>query len=364
MVFPDRRTTSILLTILLFALVLAIVYVARSVIIIFAFSILFAYLINPIVRFLQRHSLFFKDLRGPHVLEAYLAIVVLTALCSHNLFPDFRRNAGQLLQEIPALTDKVSSGEIASKLGNNLGWADEQTDRVRIFLERHRSNIERTVENIEQSAPAAFAGILVVPILAIFFLSDGENLANQIIRLVATKENHAALESLADELHVMLQRYIRAKVILGGLSLLYCSIAMLVLGFPNAIALGILAGILEFIPVAGWMTAAVTIVTAGVLSHSHWIWMLALLGVWRISMDYAIAPRVMGHELEIHPLLAIFTLMVGGAVGGIVGIYLSVPLVAALRVVYRRFASPPKAALFRGRFADCPETRDETSVVA
>ena len=58
---------------------------------------------------------------------------------------------------------------------------------------------------------------------------------------------------------------------------------------------------------------------------------------WRMLMDYWIAPRVMGHELEIHPLLAIFTLMVGGAIGGIVGIYLSVPLVAALRVVWCRF---------------------------
>jgi predicted PurR-regulated permease PerM len=47
----------------------------------------------------------------------------------------------------------------------------------------------------------------------------------------------------------------------------------------------------------------------------------------------------MGHELEIHPLLAIFTVMVGGAVGGIVDIYLSVPIVAALRVVWRRFSS-------------------------
>jgi predicted PurR-regulated permease PerM len=348
MVFPDRRTASILLTILLFALALAIIYVARSVIIIFAFSILFAYLINPIVRSLQRHSLFFKNLRGPHVLEAYLAIVVLTALCSHGLFPDFRRNAGQLLKEIPDLTDRVCSGEIASNLGSNVGWTDEQTERIRILLQRHRSNIERAVENN----------------VAIFFLSDGENLANQIIRVVATKENHAAIESPADELHVMLQRYIRAKVILGGLSLLYCSIAMLILGFPNAIALGILAGILEFIPVAGWMTAAATIVTAGVLTHSHWIWMLALLGVWRISMDYAIASRVMGHELEIHPLLAIFTLMVGGAVGGIVGIYLSVPLVAALRVVYRRFVSPPIGSPLRSSFAECLETRGETSVVA
>ena len=68
--------------------------------------------------------------------------------------------------------------------------------------------------------------------------------------------------------------------------------------------------------------------------------MLTLLAVWRILMDYGIAPRVMGHELEMHPLLAIFTLMVGGAVGGIIGIYLSVPIAAALRVVYRHFASP------------------------
>jgi predicted PurR-regulated permease PerM len=364
MVFPDRRTASVLLTILLFALALAIVYIARTVIVIFAFSILFAYLINPIVRFLQRHSLFFRNLRGPHVLEAYLAIIIVTVLLSHGLVPDFRKNAGRILSAIPAMTNKVSSGEIADNIGSNLGWADEQADQIRDFLERHHSNIERTLGEMEQAAPATFVGILVIPILAIFFLSDGEKLADQIIHLVAAKENHGDLESLAGELHVMLQRYIRAKVTLGGLSLLYCSIAMLLLGFPNAIALGILAGILEFIPVAGWITAAATIVTAGILTHSHWIWMLTLLAVWRILMDYGIAPRVMGHELEIHPLLAIFTLMVGGAVGGIVGIYLSVPLVAALRVIYRRFAWPSVDTTLPRSFVRRPDPEGEKSVVA
>jgi predicted PurR-regulated permease PerM len=364
MVFPDRRTASALLTILLFAIVLAVVYLARTVIVIFAFSILFAYLINPVVRSLQRHSLFFKNLRGPHVLEAYLALMVFTVLLSHGLFPQFRKNAGHLVAAVPTLTDRVSSGEIANNLGNNLGWADEQADQIRIFLQRHRANVERGAEKIEQFAPAALAGLVVIPILSIFFLSDGEKLANQVIHLVSTKENHRTMIGLAGELHVMLQRYIRAKVILGGLSLLYCSIAMLLLGFPNAIALSILAGILEFIPMAGWMTAAATIVTAGILTHSHWIWMLALLAVWRILMDYGIAPRVMGHELEIHPLLAIFTLMVGGAVGGIVGIYLSVPLVAALRVIYQRFASPRVGGTVPGSFIDSPEPRGETSMSA
>jgi predicted PurR-regulated permease PerM len=99
---------------------------------------------------------------------------------------------------------------------------------------------------------------------------------------------------------------------------------MLLLRYPHALALGLLAGALAFIPVAGWITALATITTVGIATHSHWIWMAALLGLWRMVMDYAIA---------------IFTVMVGGAVGGIVGIYLSVPLVAALRVIWRRLSS-------------------------
>jgi predicted PurR-regulated permease PerM len=301
MLFPDRRTLQVLLTALLFVAALGIVYVARTVIVIFAFSILFAYLINPVVRFLQRHSFFFRNLRGPHVLEAYLVLVILTVLLSHGLVPDFRKTVGRIVSAIPMVTTTVSSGQIAGNPGTSVGRADERVDQIRILLERHRSNIARALEGIERTVPTLLAAVVVIPILAIFFLSDGEQLADQMIQILSTKENHAALRSLADELHMMLQRYIRAKVILGGLSLVYCSIAMLLLGFPNAIALGILAGILEFIPMAGWMMAAASITAVGLLAHSHWIWMLALPGPWRILIDYAIAPRVMGHELEIHP---------------------------------------------------------------
>src|SRR5258708_8789902 len=110
--------------------------------------------------------------------------------------------------------------------------------------------LEIAVEDVGRFASTAVAGILVIPILAIFFLSDGENLSNQIIRLVSPKENYATMQSLARELHVMLQHYIRANVILVGLSLSYCSVAMLVLGFPHAVTLGILAAILSFIPLS------------------------------------------------------------------------------------------------------------------
>ena len=337
MPFTDRRTAQILLTILLFAVVLAIVYVARGVVVIFTFAILFAYLIDPVVRFLQRHSLFFKNLRGPHVLEAYLALLILIALVAHGLAPGLLGQTGKLVMRVPALMDGLMTGEIATELGGKYGWTDTQQLRLRSLLVQHRTDIQGFARGLERSIPTAIAGLVVIPILAIFFLSDGANLANSLIRLVATKDNLETVQSLAGELNVMLQHYIRAKVILGGLSFAFYSAALLVLGFPHAIALGLSGGILEFIPVAGWMISATTMISVGALTHSHWIWISALLGIWRMLMDYWISPRVVGHELEIHPLLAIFAVMVGGATGGIVGIYLSVPLVAALRVVWRRF---------------------------
>jgi predicted PurR-regulated permease PerM len=334
MAFPDRRTLNVLLTTLLFTVVLAIVYVARGVIIIFTFAVLFAYLIDPVVRFLQRHSLFFKNLRGPHVLEVYLALLILIVLVVYGV--GLLGKTGKLFKEVPALVDGLATGEIATELGGKYGWNDTQVLRLKTLLVQHRTDIQGFARALERSIPTAIGGLVVIPILAIFFLSDGANLANSLIRLVSTTDNLEAVQSLANDLNGMLQHYIRAKVTLVGLSFIFYSVAMLVLGFPHAIALALMGGILEFIPVAGWMITATTIITVGTLTHSHWIWMAALIGVWRMLIDYWIAPAVMGHELEIHPLLAIFTVMVGGAVGGIVGIYLSVPLIAALRVVWHR----------------------------
>ncbi|HXZ13499.1 MAG TPA: AI-2E family transporter [Candidatus Sulfotelmatobacter sp.] len=340
----DHRTARILTTILVFALVLAIVYVARSVVIIFVFSILFAYLIDPFVRFLQRHSLFFRNLRGPHILEAYLAFLILIAVSIHGVDPRFFRHAGNLIRDLPAVSDQIATGEIAAKIGDRYGWSDEQQSRLKSFLIQHHERIRAVVEDGQRIIPTAIGSLVLIPILALFFLSDGGFLAHSLIQMVSTKDNVAAVESFADELNVMFQHYIRAKVILGGLSFFYCSVGTLALGFPHWLALGVMAGVLEFIPVAGWMISAMTIVTIGALTHSHWIWMAALLGLWRMLMDYWISPRVVGHQLEIHPLLAIFTVMVGGAVGGIVGIYLSISVIATLRVVYHRLASPPPLA--------------------
>jgi len=338
--FPDRRTLNVLLTTLLFGVLIAILYIARAVIITFAFAILLAYLIDPVVRFLQSHSLFFRNLRGPHVLETYLAFLLCLVFVGHAIAPRLISFNSKLLKTAPTLIEGLSTGEIAEAIGQKYHWSYGQELQLRQFLVRHQDFTQKLAQNAERLTSKAVALLVVVPVLSIFFLAEGRPIAEAFIRLFSNERNDRSIREVADELNLGLRKYIRAKVILGGCSLAFYSTVMFFASFPHAIALGILGGILEFIPVAGWITAAAAIVTVGALTRSHWIWMAALLGVWRLIMDYFISPRVVGHNLEIHPLLVIFAGMVGAEIDGIVGIYLSIPAIVVVRVILQKCLNP------------------------
>ena len=339
MAFLDRKTVNVLLTILLFASVLVIVYMARSVLTIFCLAILFAYLIDPVVGFLDRHSLLRRKARGVHIAEAYLGVLMLVAGTVYVLVPQASSRPGVFLRNVASFSDRLGSGEIATEVGQTNGWSEAQTFHAKEFLTSHRETIRKVSSQIQSLAAKILGAVAVMPILAIFFLADGRRLADMALATFATEENLDRLQSLSSELNGVLRHYIRAKMTLVGLSFMYVSLSLFVLRYPHALALGILAGVLEFIPTVGSITAATTIIVFGIVTHSHWIWMGALLAVWRILIDYWIAPRVLGRELELHPVLAIFTLMVGAAVGGFAGVYLALPIAAIIRVTWRRLGS-------------------------
>ena len=346
MAFPERRTADVLLTILLFAVVCAAIYSARRIILIFVLAIFFAYLINPIVKFLQRHSLFFRNLRGPAVVEVYLLFVISIAALGYAVAPGVARNTVKLVDEVPVLLDGLSTGEIADELGGKYGWSEQQEYRVRSFLARHREDAQglvRSVDHYLSNAAQVLGWLLLIPVLAIFFLRDGDHIADVLIQLFFLPDRRPTIRAVANELHIMLTRYIRAQVLLCGLSFAFYAAAMLFLGFPHAIALAMLGGLLEFIPAVGWLSTLAAITCVGIVSHSHWIWMAVLLALWRLVQDYFTSPRILGRQLEIHPLAAIFALFVGGEIGGIVGIYLAVPLMASMEVIWRVRASAERS---------------------
>ena len=341
--FLDRRTLNVLLTTLLVAAVCGVVYSARRVIAIFLFAVFFAYLLDPVVKFLQLHSLLFRNLRRPVVVEVYLAFVFIIVLLGYAFAPGIARNTAKLVDDIPVLLDGLTTGDIAIQLGDQYGWSDKQEVRFRTLLKRHSQDIDSLVGTVDHYIPNA-AGVLfciiLIPILAIFLLLDGDDIADGLIRLVIPVDSRPRVHAIALELHLMLSSYMRAQVLLCGFSFVFYSAALLLFRFPHAIALAALGGLLEFIPTVGWASTAAAILAVGIVSHSHWGWMLALLALWRLAQDYFISPRVLGRHLEIHPLAAIFAVLVGAEVAGIIGIFLAVPFIASMRVILRGSAAP------------------------
>ena len=122
--FPERRTSNVLLTILLFAAICAIAYWARHVILLFVLSVFFAYLMNPAVKFLQHHPLIFKDFRGAAVTEAYVGILILIALATYTFAPVVTRNTVRLVDQVPVTLDRLATGDIATDVGDKYDWSD------------------------------------------------------------------------------------------------------------------------------------------------------------------------------------------------------------------------------------------------
>jgi len=115
--FPDHRTLSVLLTGLLVALVSILAYSARRILLLFVFAIFFAYLINPVVKFLQRHSLFFRNLRGPAVVEVYLAFLIVIAALGYGFAP-FRHYWTACL---PERSRQISGGSMVGLTSKRCG---------------------------------------------------------------------------------------------------------------------------------------------------------------------------------------------------------------------------------------------------
>ena len=130
MSFPERRTTDVLLTIAFFVLGCAIIYSARRILLIFVFAVFFPYLINPIAKFIQIHSLFFRNL----VVEVYLALVLLTAGVGYAFAPKIALSTAKLADEVPAVLDGLASGEIATQLAGEFGWSEATEFRFKTFL--------------------------------------------------------------------------------------------------------------------------------------------------------------------------------------------------------------------------------------
>jgi hypothetical protein len=240
-----RSTASVLFTIVIFSLLLALIYQARRPLTAFIFAILFAYLLDPLVARLQT---FLRRSRGLAVAATYLLLGVAIAAFGITVGPRIFREAERLGRELPELMEKVGSGRIAQQFGSQRGWDYKTQLQVQQFLSGHRDEITQYAQIVANRA-AGLAGslmwLLLIPILAAFLLKDQSHFAEMFLQLIAGNQQRLFFRSLLNDLDAMLATFIRAQLSFAALGLVAYTSFLLLAQFPYAFAVGAIAGLLE-----------------------------------------------------------------------------------------------------------------------
>ena len=336
----DKRTSSVLITLILFLAAGAFIYATRRVLVVFLLAIFFAYLLEPLV---SRFETWPRISRGSHtvaIVEVYAILCAGVALAVIFGGPPILNEGKKLAGALPGLFAKLSTGQIAHQIGSSRGWSYATQAHLQQFLAAHSNVILGWVSSITArlaSTAADLVWAILVPILAFFFLKDGRLFVDELLELVKRREPKQFLTRITDDLNEIVAHYIRAQLILTGLAVIFYILTLTILGVPYSAALGAVAGVFEFIPVIGPLVGAAAILGVSLLlNYQHLLVVVFFLGAWRIAQDYYTSPRLMGGKLQLHPLIVIFAVLVGAEIAGVVGVYLSIPIAATLRVLWRR----------------------------
>jgi len=337
-----RRTASVLFTIVISSLLLVLIYQARRPLTALIFAILFAYLLDPLVARLQT---FLRRSRGLAVAVTYLLLGVAITTFGITAGPRIFREAERLGRELPELTENVGSGQIAQQFGSQRGWDYKTQLQVQQFLSGHRDEITQYAQMVANRA-AGLAGnlmwLLLIPILAAFLLKDHSHFAEMFLQLIEGNQQRLFFRSLLNDLDAMLATFIRAQLSFAALGLVAYTSFLLLAQFPYAFALGAIAGLLEFIPFVGPLVTALLILGMAVLTgYTHWFVVLVFLILWRGIQDYITSPYLMGRGLKLHPFAVICGVLAGGEIAGVVGLFLSVPVMASLRIIWKAWRLQP-----------------------
>lgn len=342
MLWFDAHTLRVLNTLLLFSLALIFIYLAWRTLIMFLFAILFAYLLEPVVSAMQRRL---RLRRGWAVAVLYAVILVVLGGFFIWAGPSMVKQATRLADMAPTLTQRLKSGEIITMVARQRGWSQQTQERISQLLLNNRDLIASWINSFVRDVTSLASNawwVALIPLIAIFFLLAGGRFSNALIEQLSRRRQRAFLAAVLGDIHDVLASYIRAQIALTALGTAMYLIGFELLRVPYAITLGVIGGLLEFIPVVGPIIGTIIILVTAFIANYHYLWAIILfLGAWRVIQDYVNTPHIMGGQVQLPSLAVLFGVFAGAEVAGIIGVYLSIPIMATLRVIWIRWREYP-----------------------
>ncbi len=341
-----RTTLQILMLALAVIGTLWLLYRLQGVLLLLVLAVFFAYVIAPLVGLLRRPIMLngrSRSLPRPVAIGVvYVLIFGSLALAGWLLLPVVSAQFSELAQEAP--------GYIARAEARLKAWQSYEYSRLpRGMRGAINGAIEQALKTAGESlkngllpwiggALAYLPWLVLVPILALFLLKDAELFRTLALRNLPKGRLRWRGDDFFQEVNSTLAAYVRAQLIACVLIGVACTIGFALIGVPYAVVLGIGAGLLEFIPLAGPLTiGVVAVVFASFHSAGQALSVIVFLAILRLVEDYVVYPRIIGRGIHLHPLAVIIAILCGAELAGLVGVFLSIPVVAILSVGVRHW---------------------------
>ncbi len=307
----------------------------------FIAAALLAYIGDPLVDKLETY----KMRRTLAVVTVFVGLTLFFILLVLLLGPMVKTQASALSEKMPEYLEKLESTvlpKVAGLLGvsseGGFGWSalfSEYGDKLSEVGGKLAGSITKSGANL---IGAVFT-IALTPILAFYLLRDWDLLVARIGALIPRRYQEKTF-LLAKESDQALGSFLRGQLlVMLGLAVVY-TIGLMILGLDNAIAIGVLSGLVSFVPYLGFV---VGIFLAALTAFAQGGGPLLLVGVVVVfAVGQAIegtvlTPKLVGESIGLHPVIVIFAVMAGGQLFGFFGILLALPVAAVLSVFLRHF---------------------------
>jgi predicted PurR-regulated permease PerM len=181
------------------------------------------------------------------------------------------------------------------------------------------------------------ATLILIPVVLFYLLLDWHRLLGQVGNAVPRRFAAQAVAA-GHEVNVLLAQYLRGQLLVMLVLALYYSVALSMLKLDVALPVGILTGILVFIPYLGFGLGLALALIAAMLQFPDWsglLWVAFIYGAGQVLEGFFLTPRLVGERIGLNPLAVIFALLAFGQLFGFVGVLLALPASAVLMVAFR-----------------------------
>lgn len=317
-------------------------WLVRAVLTPFIIAIILAYVLNPLVAYVSRRA---RIPRGLAVAGIYVMLAMSLTWTVLVIFPVASREARELAATLPRLllqTQRLlAEQQSITVFGAEVNLAPVADEITRTLGGLVTAASHRLVETALSTVETLLRFLLAL--VATFYLLMAGDRIKRGVRNLTPPRYRQEFGPVVAEIDRILGRFVRGELLLILIMAVVTWVALTILGIRYALILAIIAGVFELIPFIGPITAAVPAVALALFQPSPFGWTplvyagivaLAYL-VLRHAEDYFVIPQVVGRVVELHPLLAMFAVFSGAAFGGVLGMFLGVPVAAVARVLAR-----------------------------